>query len=34
MFEVTVLILEEVRELLERKKTTLDKVKQDVHSVC
>lgn len=34
MFEVTILTLEEVRELLERKKTTLNKVKQDMHSVC
>lgn len=33
MFEVTILTLEEVK-LLERKETTLNKVKQDVHSVC
>lgn len=34
MFEVTIPTLEEVRELLERKKTTLNKVKKDLNSVC
>lgn len=34
MFEIAIVILDEVRELLERKKTTLKEVKQDIHSIC